>query len=117
MKHVRLKFAGAFGLMLCQMLCTSHALTSRLWGGRVTPARPQILGTVLPESVKLALLGIIFLAASSVARHKSSDSKVNINAPHSMSVVAPGMLKPNYHTATNAALNAANRVHTPRGST
>jgi hypothetical protein len=72
MELLRVSFAVTLGLLLCQTVCAGHAITSRPRSGSVASASLHILGALGQESAKLALLGFIFVAVSSVVRRKSS---------------------------------------------
>jgi hypothetical protein len=91
MKHLRVNFAVTLGLLLCQTVCAGHVMTSRPRSGIVASASPHILGALGQESAKLALLGFIFVAVSSIVRHKSTGT-APIHPRPSMSTVALDVL-------------------------
>ncbi len=71
-------------------------MTSRPRSGIVASASPHILGALGQESAKLALLGFLFVAVSSIVRHKSTGTAPMGTAPihpqPSMSTVALDVL-------------------------
>ncbi len=88
MKGLRMTFVGAIGVLLCPILWAGQAKSPRSPADRVTLASLQMVGPGLPEPVKLALLGAIFVAVGSAVRRKSSVGRKNIAAPRSLSFVA-----------------------------
>src|ERR1700730_12162663 len=91
MKQLRVNFAVTLGLLLCQTVCAGHAMTSTPRSGIVASASPHIPGALGQESAKLALLGFIFVAVSSIVRHKSTGT-APIHPRPSMSTVARDVL-------------------------